>query len=152
MRRTKETPKRIAYRYLLKPGLWAIDVPLKDGESVQKVTVRLSTWNKLMDMGLYPYLNVDVNRYVTVWSPTYRTWKRLARLIANCNSDQQVSIKDGNELNLLEDNILVIDRDLVTWDREQFLTTDGGLYHNEIECRLKDNKTDHEIIKASITR
>jgi hypothetical protein len=130
--------------------LWVVDVPLKDGERSPTVTVRLSTWTKLMEMGLYPYMIIDKHGYVQAWSPTLRAWKRLARLIANCNSDQQVSIKNGNELNLLEDNIVVIDRDPITWDREEFLTTDGGTYHSEMEYRLKDSKTDNEFIKQEI--
>jgi|SRR5579871_3063386 len=137
MRKPKDTPKRIITKYQLKPGIWVAEVPAIRNGQEYKVTVRWATWSKLMDMGLYPNLTLANDGYVMAWSPTHKSYKRLVRLIADCNSDQQVTLKDGSELNLLEDNITVIDRDPAKWDREEFLTLDGGTYHNEIEYRTK---------------
>jgi hypothetical protein len=137
----EESSKRTAYGpYVLRQGLWVFDIPVWTGEEYVYAIVRASTWGHLVTLELYPNLSTNKDGYVMAWSPVYRNWKRLARLIANCNSDQQVSMKDGIELNLLEDNILVIDRDPVTWDRETFLSTEAGIFNNDIEYKLKETE------------
>jgi hypothetical protein len=34
----------------------------------------------------------------------------------------------------------VIDRDPVTWDRETFLSTEAGIFNNDIEYKLKETE------------
>jgi hypothetical protein len=114
---------------------WIAEVPVTDKENRPKVTISLPTWNKLLVEGLYPILSVHRDGYVTAWSPYRRMWKRLARLIANANSEQQVSLRDGNELNLLESNIILINpnKKPITYDRTEFLTTEIGPFLNMVD-------------------
>jgi hypothetical protein len=118
-----------------------VQVPVSDNPDDAKVIIRASTWAKLLAEGLYPVLSVDKDGYVIAWSPYHRYWKRLARLIANANSVQQVSLKDGNERNLLEENIILINPDPpkpITYDRTEFLTTELGTYHDVVDHVYKD--------------
>jgi hypothetical protein len=93
--KNKETPKRPIYSYQLRPGLWVVEVPVSDNPDGQKAIIRSATWQHLVSKGLYEKLSVQEQvrgdtkyGYVVAYSPG-NNWKtkRLARLIANCNSD-----------------------------------------------------------------
>lgn len=133
-----EKQKRIIYSFQ-RNGQWVVEVPVSDNPEIGKAIINRQTWNRLMDLGMWPNLTVNKDGYVMALSPSKEGWpsKRLARLIADCNSDQEVRVKDGNELNLLEENLERINRDAPTNDRETFLSTEAGVFYNEVEFRTK---------------
>jgi hypothetical protein len=114
---------------------------VSDDPSWPKAIINSKTWHALMSMGMRPNLTVDPNGYIVAFNNKYEA-KRLARLIANANSDQTVRVKkdengNRNECNLLEDNLEIIIPDPVTNDRGSFLSTEDGIFHYEVEYNRK---------------
>ena len=130
MAEKKQKQKRKIIRRSTKFGYLNF-IPISDDPNGPHVMVRSETWQQLLHLGIYPVLELSGDGYVMVYCPKYTVRKRLARLIKNANSDQTVSVINGDELDLRDENIQVIDPPPPkppTYDRT-FLSTDDFLYY-----------------------
>jgi hypothetical protein len=135
MRHTKNSPRRTLIRRLSKHG-WIVEIPVNDDPKQDKAIVEMSVFGDLMSKGLYPILSVSNQGYVVAWSPVYRKWDRLARLIVNANSEQSVSMIDGDELNLITSNIQLNNPPTpkpITYSRDNFLSTEIGIFSDLVD-------------------
>jgi hypothetical protein len=113
-----------------------VEVPVNDDTNHDKAIIEMSVFGDLMSKGLYPILSVSNQGYVIAWSPVYRKWDRLARLIVNANSEQKVTMLDGVELNLIRSNIGIINPPPpkpITYACDNFLSTEIGLFGDTVD-------------------
>jgi hypothetical protein len=135
MRQTKPTAKRKIVRRLSKDG-WIVEVPVTDQTNGPKAIVEMSVFSDLIGKGLYPILKIEPHGYIMAWSPVYRKHTRLARLIVNANSEQEVSTIDGVELNLHRNNLQIINPPPpkpITYARDGFLSTELGILDDAVD-------------------
>jgi hypothetical protein len=130
----KQAPKRKIIRRLSNHG-WVVEVPVSDDARAPKAIIEMNVFGELMSKGLYPVLTVNKDGYVMVWSTTHRRHRRLARLIMNASSVQEVSTVDGNELNLVTSNLRIENPPPpppITYARDDFLPNDPSLNFSDV--------------------
>lgn len=125
-----DQPKRKIIQ-TLETGGWITHIPTSDDPDSPKVKVWSKTWRRLSELGVCPLLNIDNAGYVMSYCPKYRTYKRLARLIKNCNDTEKCHTIDGNELNLLDENLVVTPPEPPIYDRS-FLSPESIPYFAQL--------------------
>lgn len=89
-----------------------------------------------MTLGLNPVLFID-EKDGYVYTKNYATARKVAlqRLLANANSRQMVITKDGDQLNLTDDNLILVNPKVrpLTMDRDEHLAINMGLLHNLLD-------------------
>ena len=137
MTETKAIQKRKILRHPTNNG-WVVEIPVSDDPNGPTVTVDTTDWDVLCNVGIYPLLTLEKDKYPIVWCPQHRRYVHLRRLIMNANSDQSVSTKDGNELNLVRSNLEIYDRKPPIYDRS-YLCAENKHYYDLVEYETDYN-------------
>lgn len=89
-------------------GKWVLYIPVDDNPQPQYAIVDGDIWHELIGLGLYPRLRLEDGK-VMAWFPKQKKYYPFRHLVVDGNKEDNIYPKDGNQLNLRQDNI-VIDR------------------------------------------